>query len=171
MNRVITVSRSFSPIWPWPTPTRAFGADLLHEIRQRINRLDAVVNNIDLAAALQLKIDRILDDDGLELHDDGLNRQAVARRRLDNRHVPQPAERHVERARNRRRGHRHHVDLFLDLLEALFVRHAETLLFVDDHQTEILKLDVLRKQPVRADHDIHLAALRDPRRPSSVPSA
>ena len=35
--------------------------------------------------------------------------------------------------------------------------HAEALLFVDNQQAEILKLDVLRKQPVRADQNVHLA--------------
>ena len=34
----------------------------------------------------------------------------------------------------------------LQLLQPLFVAHAEALLFVDDHQAEVLELDVLRKQ-------------------------
>ena len=37
------------------------------------------------------------------------------------------------------------------------MRHAETLLFVDDQQAEVLEQDVLRQQPVRADDDVDLA--------------
>src|SRR5262245_32677221 len=60
---------------------------------------------------------------------------------------------------NGRRGHRRDIDLFLDLLESLFVRDTEPLLFINDHQAEIVKLDVLRKQPVSPDNDIDLAGL------------
>ena len=118
----------------------------MNEIRQRVDRLHAVVDDINLAAALELKVDGILDNGGLELHHDGLNRQPVARRRLDNRHVAQAAERHVQSARNRRRSHRQDVDLFLDLFEPFLVSNAEPLFFVNNHQTEILKLDVLRQE-------------------------
>ena len=63
----------------------------------------------------------------------------------------------MQRARNRRGGQRQHVDVRAHLFQALFVRDAEALLFVDDQQAEIVKLYVFRKQPVRADDDVHLA--------------
>ncbi len=50
-----------------------------------------------------------------------------------------------------------------DFLQPLLVLDAEALLFVDDHEAEILPLDVLREQPMRADHQIDFA-LRDIRR-------
>jgi hypothetical protein len=37
------------------------------------------------------------------------------------------------------------------------VRDAEALLLVDDEQAEVLELDVLREQAVRADDDVDLA--------------
>ncbi len=37
------------------------------------------------------------------------------------------------------------------------MRHTEALLFVDDQQPEVLELDVLGEQPVRADDDVDLA--------------
>ena len=97
------------------------------------------------------------DDVGVELHDLRLDRQAVARRRLDHRHVADAGQRHVQRARNRRRRHRQHVHLLAQLLDPLLVRHAEALLLVDDEQAEVAERDVLRQQPVRADDDVELA--------------
>ena len=43
------------------------------------------------------------------------------------------------------------------LLDVLLVRHAEALLLVDDEQAEVLELDVLLQQLVRADHEVALA--------------
>ena len=122
-----------------------------------IDRLDAVVDEIDLAAALQLV--RIARRDHLlvELDDVGLDRQPILRRRLDDRHVADADERHVQRARDRRRAHRQHVDVLPQLLDLLLVRDAEALLLVDDEQPEIAELHVLRQQAVRADDDVDLA--------------
>ena len=112
---------------------------------------------IDLAAALQLNFNGRADDFFVELGDDGLNGHAIFGRRLDDAHVAQADERHVQRARNGRGAHGEHVDLLAHLLEPLFVAHAEALLFIDDEQAEILKLDVFRKQAVRADEDVDAA--------------
>ena len=101
------------------------------------------MDDIHLATAFEFEVDRIFDDGGLEFHHNGLNRQAVARWSLNDGHVTQPAERHIQRARNRRCGHGDDIDLFLEMLQTLFVSNAEALFLVDNHQTEILKLDVL----------------------------
>ena len=45
-----------------------------------------------------------------------------------------PAERHVQRARNRRRRQREHVDVRAQTLQALLVLHAEPMLLVDDRR-------------------------------------
>ena len=67
----------------------------------------------------------------------------VLRRRVEHRHVADPGERHLERPRDRRGRHRQDVDLGPQLLQPLLVRHAETLLLVHDHHTQVLELDVL----------------------------
>jgi len=46
------------------------------------------------------------------------------------------------------------VDLAPELLDALLVRHAESLLLVDDEQAEIAEGDVFGEEPVRADDDV-----------------
>ena len=130
----------------------------LQEVAERVDRLDAVVHEEDLPAARHLVADRARDHRLIELDDVGLNREAILRRRFDDRHVADADQRHVERARNRRRRHRQHVDALAHLLDALLVRDAEALLFVDDQQSEIAELDVLREQPVRADEDVEASA-------------
>ena len=142
---------------PVPDDDPRFGHQPLHQVADRENRLDAVVHEVHLAAALQLVADRAPDHLLIELDDVGLNRQAILRRRLDDRHVADADKRHVQRPRNRRRAHRQHVDLPPQLLDLLLVRHAEPLLLVDDEQAEVAELDVLRQQPVGADDDVDLA--------------
>jgi hypothetical protein len=67
--------------------------------------------------------------------------------------LAQPRERELERARDRRRGEREHVDRLLQLLDALLVRDAEAVLLVDHEQAEVAERDALLEQAMRADHD------------------
>ena len=157
MKSSIARSSSSSPIWPWPTTTRASGTSRCTRLPIEIDRLDAVVDEIDLAAALELGANGPADDLLVELDDVGLNRQPILRRRLDDRHVADADERHVQRPRNRRRAHRQDVDLAPHLLDPLLVGDAEPLLFVDDQQPKIPELHVLRQQTMRADDDVDLA--------------
>ena len=51
----------------------------------------------------------------------------------------------------------------------LLVRHAEALLLVDDEQAEVLELDILLQQLMRADHEIALAAAHVRERLADLP--
>ena len=68
----------------------------------------------------------------------------------------------MQRARDGRSGERKHVDVFADILDRLLMLHAEALLLVDNEQAQILELDLLAQQPVRADDQIDLARLQLP---------
>ena len=120
----------------------------------------AVVHEVDLAAALQFLLDGGLDQLVVPTGDDGLNRHAVFGRSLDHAHVAQADQRHVQRARNGRGRHGEHVHLLAHLLDALFVAHAEALLFVDDQQAEVGELQIFRKHAVGADEDVDFAGFR-----------
>ena len=122
-----------------------------------LDRLDAVVHEEDLAAAVQLAQDGVAHEAGGRFRDPCLDGQPVLRRRLDDAHVAHAHERQVERARDGRGRERQDVHLGLELLEALLVRHAEALLLVDDDQPEVAEADVLAEQAVRADDDVHAA--------------
>ena len=102
---------------------------------------------------------------------DSLDRHAIFGRRLDDAHVAQSEQRHVQRARNRRGRHGEHVHLFAKLLQPLFVAHAEALFFVDDHEAEVVELHVLREQAMRADHDVDFAGLELGQQSPSAASA
>src|SRR6185369_7997393 len=120
-----------------------------HERRNRLDRLHPIVYEEHLTAARQFQIDRRLDHTLGKLDHLGLNRESIAWRRFDQRHVAHAAERHVERTRNRRRRKRQHVDFLLEMFETFFVRDSETLFFVDNNKTEILERDVFRKDAMR----------------------
>ena len=100
---------------------------------------------------------RLLDELLVVLADVGLDRPPALGRRLDHRDVAQARERHLQRARDRRRAHRDHVDLELELAHQLLLLDAEALLLVDHQQPELLRAHVAREQAVRADQDVDLA--------------
>ena len=132
-------------------------AKLGDPVAHLLDRLHAVVQEIDLALALELAIDRVADDALVVTADDRLDRQAIERRRLDRGHVFHAHEREIKRARDRRGGKREHIHELEELLELLFVQHAEALLFVDHDQAEIFEDDIAGNEPVRADDDIDAA--------------
>ena len=103
----------------------------------------AVVQKEDLAAALDLGIDGLLDDALVIRTDLRLHRLLVRRWSLDGAHVTHAHQGQVKRARNRRGTEGEHIDEPEDLLELLFVLHAEALLFIDHHEAEILEAHIL----------------------------
>ena len=153
-NVSITFSSAPSPICPWPDDDPRRGQQPPQLLGLRLDRLDPVVDVEHLPAAVELAQDRVADEAGRRLGDPGLDRQAVLGRGLDDAQVPDPGQREVQRARDRRRGQREHVDRAPELLEPLLGRDAEPLLLVDHDQAEVPERDVLRQQPVGADDDV-----------------
>ena len=135
------------------------GHQFAHLGRDLVDGLHAVVDEVDLAAAFQFLLDGGADQLVVPGGDDRLDGHAILGRRFDHAHIAQADQRHVQRARNRRGRHGEHVDLLAQLLQALFVAHAEALLFIDDQQAEVGELDVLREQAMGADQDVDLAGL------------
>ncbi len=138
-------------------PDARFGDELFERFRDGIDRLDPVVDEIDLSAAIQLGHDGALHDRVTRRHDDRLRREPVGRRGLNQREIAHAEQRHVQRARNRRRREREHVDAGAQLFEPLFVHDAEALFFIDHEQAEIFEDDVFLQEPVRADDDVDFA--------------
>ena len=122
-----------------------------------VDRLDPVVQEERLALSLVLAQQRSFDQLLVVLADVGLDRAPALGGRLDHADVADPGHRHLERARDRRRAHRDHVDLQLELAEQLLLLYAEPLLLVDDQQAELLRADIAAQQAMRADEDVDLA--------------
>ena len=137
-----------------PAPARAARSATVGQV------LDARADIEALAAAILLAQQRLADGDGVERRDEGAHGQAIDRRRGDQAHVAHAGQRQLQGARDRRRGQRQHMDVGAQLLQPLLVGDAEMLLLVDDQQAEILELDALGQQRMRADDDVDRAVLR-----------
>ena len=147
------------------------GAHAAQPRRDLVDRLDAVVHVERLAAALPLALERLAHERLVELADVGPDRAAALRRGLDHGDVAQARERHLQRARDRRRRHRDHVDAQAQLAQALLLAHAEALLLVDDQQPEVLRAHVARQQPVGPDQDVERAPRGSARSSRAAPPA
>ena len=147
-------------------------ARLRHELAQLVGEavdvVDAVVDEVDLAAAVDLAQDHLADELVAGRGDEGADRQPGLRRGVDHADVADAGQRHVQRARDRRGAHGQHVDLGPQLLEELLLAHAEALLLVDDDQPEVLEADVALHEAVGADDDVDAARRPDPRSPRAA---
>ena len=169
MKSRITRSSSRSGSWPWATAMRASGSSSSSWSRAVLDGLDLVVQEVDLAAALQLAQHRLADDAVALAAHEGLDRQPALRRGGDDGQVAQAFQRHAQRARDRRGGERQHVDLGAQRLHRLLVAHAEAVFLVDDQQAQALELHRLAEQLVRADDDVDRCRPRCPAAPPPLP--
>ena len=69
--------------------------------------------------------------------------EAVERRRFDDGEIFESAQAHLKRPWNRCGRHGETIHAFAHGLDFFFVSDAESVLFVNDEQAEILKNDVL----------------------------
>ena len=135
--------------------------DIFQLLGQAVGRavdvLHAVVQIVDLAAALQLSSDRLADDSPVVLHDKSLDRKPVFGRFFDAGHVADAAHGHVQGTGNRGCGERQHVHAPGELFDVLLVGHAEALLLVHHQKPEVFELHVLGEQAVCPDDQVALA--------------
>jgi hypothetical protein len=118
---------------------RSSGTELAEPLGRFVDRLDPIVQVESLALPCLFPAERGLDELFVVLADEGADRASALRRRFDHGDVAQARERHVQRARDRRRGQAEHVDLEPELAQQLLLRDAEALLLVDDDQAELLR--------------------------------
>ena len=123
-------------------------------VGKMLDGLDAVVQVKDLAVAAGLQQNRLANRFIPEAADFCHNRTAVHRRRGQRADIPQADQRHVQRARDGRGGHRQNIDIDTKPFEAFLVLDAKPLLLVDNHQAQILKPHIVTEQPMRADENI-----------------
>ena len=163
----IVSSSVCSSICPWASRKRAPGTSAAQALGRLRQRVDPVVEDEGLAAALDLALDRLADQVLVVGADVGADRAPALGRGLDHRDVAQAGEAHLQGARDRRRRERQHVDFQLQLAQQLLLLDPEALLLVDDDQAQVLGADVAREQPVGADQDVDLARLEVRRAPLS----
>ena len=160
-----------------------------HEFRRLVQIGDARADIEHLAAAPQFALQRLAHDNAVERQNKGSHRQPVHRRRGDQTQFAHPGQRHLQRARYRRRRQSQDVDVRPHLLQAFLVGDAESLLLVNDQQPQIGEYNVLSQQRMGADDDVDRAGDKfapglgrfrglvhpresgDPQRPSGEPLA
>ena len=119
-----------------------------------LERLDPVMDVIDLAAAAQLGFDGLLHQRLVENTDKSRDRLAALGRALDRGEAFQTAERGGQCPGDRRRGQRQHIDCFPVSEKPFFVFNAKAVLFINNEKTQILEDDVRLDQAMRPDEDI-----------------
>ena len=134
-------------------------AQLLELLGDLVDRLDPVVQVERLPLPFVLALERLPDQVFVVFGHGRADRPATLRRRLDDRDVAEAGERHVQRARDRRRAQRQHVDLEPERPQQLLLRDAEALLLVEDDEAELLRDHVAGQDAVRADQNLDLAGL------------
>src|SRR3954471_7346932 len=135
------------------------GAQAAQALGRLVDRLDAVVDEERLAPARLLALERLLDEPLVVLADVGLDGPPALGRRLDDADVAQAGQRHLQRARDRRRAHGDDVDAELELAQQLLLLDAEALLLVDDDEPDVLAAQVAAEDAVRADEDVDPAVV------------
>ena len=130
-----------------------------------------VVQEVHLAASQYLPQDGFFDHGLVPLSHKGFYRQASRGGRGDDRQIPQVPHGHVEGAGDRRGGQVQHVHLGTQGLQTFFLLDAEPVFFIDDHQAQILELDVTLEQLVCADNNIGFAGFDGGHRFGGLPAA
>ena len=149
----MTRSSSRAPIWPWPMAKVHSGTSSREPPRGLLDRMHAVVQEEDLAAAVLLAQERLADQ---------LVVLGVRRGASRSPGGPAAASESAEMSRTpesdmcsvRGIGVAESVStstVARSSLKCSLCVDAEALLLVDDHQPEVLEAHVLREDPVRAD--------------------
>ena len=127
-----------------PNDHPRFRNQLIYEGSERIDRLDPVVHEEYLSIAREFLFNRAANEGFGKWSHHGLNREAVFGRRLDHAHVAKADQRHVQRARDGRRGKRQDIDVVLQFFQAFLVRDAEALFLVHHQESEVMKFNIAR---------------------------
>ena len=130
------------------------GDELFDARGEFVDGADAVVEEVNLAAAFEFADDGVAHGAFVVGADGGLDGLAVGRRGLDEGHVAGSHEREVEGAGDRGGGEGEDVDESEAVLEDFLVLHAEALLLVDDDEAEVFEFDVVAEEAVGADDDV-----------------
>ena len=147
------------------------GHEVAHLLGDVLDVLHPVVDVEDLALAQQLAPDRLGDRAVVVLADVGEDRLARLGRGLHQREVADAGEAHLERARDRRRGEREHVDVRAQRLIFSLCCTPKRCSSSITSSPRSLNFTSSGEQPVGADDHVDRAGRRRPRRPRSAPSA
>ena len=130
-----------------------------HQLRQPfggfLDVFHIVIEIVNLATAQHFTQNRLTYHQIVVFTNKGFDCQTARRWRGDDRQIAHAAHRHVQRTRDRRGGKRQNIHIGTHRFDTLFMTHAETVLFIDDQQSQIFQLHITLQQFVRADQNIN----------------
>ena len=132
-------------------------AHLRHMRGALLNGVNAVVDIVGLAAAVQLTAQGLSHKAAVIFHYIRLHRAALYGRLLDGAHVAQAAHGHAQRARDGRGGERQHIHAEKGLFQLFLMLYAEALLFVHNDKAQVFELYILLQKAVCTHHKVHCA--------------
>ena len=119
------------------------------------NRLDFIVQKIDLPAAFEFAQHGFADHALALRPDKGLDRQATLWCGRNHTQITQAFEGHAQCAGDGCGGQCQHIDFSAQCLHGLLVAHAEAMFLVNDEQAQIVKARALAEQFVGTYNDVY----------------
>ena len=132
-------------------------AHLRHMGGALFNGVNAVVNIIGLAAAVQLAPQGLGHKAVVIFHHIGLHRAALYRRLLNGAHVAQAAHGHAQCARNGRGRKRQHIHAQKCLFQLFLVLYAKALFFVHNDKAKVFEFHIFLQKAVCAHNKVYRA--------------
>ena len=129
-----------------------FGAQKFFDLGQIGN---ARHNEETLPAAIMFAQQGFPQHNGIPRHDICPHGQTVDGRGLNDRQLTQARHRHLQCARDGRRGEREHMDVCFECLELFLVINAKALFFVHDDKAKALECERFCQHGMRSDHNVH----------------
>ena len=117
--------------------------ELLDRVRHIRNRLDTVIDIVNLPAPRKFTVNRLANHFFIVFTDKSLDRLAILRCFLEHTHIADADQAHVHGTWNRRRRQCQNIHIFLQLLDFFFMCHAEPLLLIDNQKAKIFELHIL----------------------------
>jgi len=133
------------------------GGEFLHVVSDGLDVMDAVVNEIDLTIAGQFAGDGLLETLVIPGHDFGDDGAAIGWGDGETADITKPEQGHVQGAGDGCGGEGEDIDGEAKAEEFIFVFDTEALLFIDDDEAEISKVDIFGADAMGANDEIDTA--------------
>src|SRR4030042_6789306 len=121
-------------------------------VSYRMDILDSVVDEKNLASTKKLPLNRLLNDVIVIPKDKSPNREPIFRRGPDQAEISNTGDTHLEGSRNGGGRECYYIHHFSHLLQILLMGNPESLFFVNDHQSKISESNILLEKAMCSDH-------------------
>ncbi len=140
-----------------PDANAGFWNNIAQVIGRLLNAHNSVMDKVDLSSAINFSENGGADEGIIGGGDSRFDGQAFFRWGINDAHIADAGQGHVQRAGNWGGAEGQSINVGFHLFQPLFVHHAETLLFVNNQQSQLLKSNIFLEQTMGANDDINAA--------------